>query len=143
MRLSLTPSFPSGRQQGASGLGRLSSRQRDPRESTRLELVSLACEVAVLTTHMDQDFGSLGRHPDAEEIKHSCWQHRVAAMGLLSRETSFDELSHDNLRKSVDVFRTRLQDVKHLQDRLEELQYARAAETVHSVVVALRAAHSM
>ena len=123
-------------------LGRLSSRQRDPRESTRLELVSLACEVAVLTTHMDQNLSSLGRHPDAEEIKHSCWQHRIAAVGLLSRETSFDALSHDSLRKSVDVFRTRLQDVKHLQESLEELHYSRAGETVRSVVVALWAAHS-
>lgn len=122
-------------------LGRLPSQQRDPRERTRLELVSLACEVAVLTAHMEQNLTAKGGHLVGEEIKHSCWQHRIAATGLLSRETSFDELSHDSLRKSVDVFRTRLEDVKHLQECLEELHFV--PSTVHSLVVAMRDSHGM
>lgn len=100
-------------------LGRLPSQQPEARERTRLDLVSLASEIAVLTALLDQNLNSVDSHPEAEEIKHSCWQHRIAAMGLLSRETSFDELSVESLRKSVDVFRIRLEDVKDLQRSLE------------------------
>ena len=82
-----------GPAQGARMLGRLSSLGPDSRGLTRLDLVSLASEVAVLTALLDQNLNSGCSHPEAEEIKHSCWQHRIAAMGLLSRETSFDELS--------------------------------------------------
>jgi hypothetical protein len=102
-------------------LGRLPSQRRDALERTRLDLVSLASEIAVLTALLHQNLNSVDSHPEAEEIKHSCWQHRIAAMGLLSRETSFDELSVESLRKSVDVFRIRLEDVKDLQRSLEEL----------------------
>ena len=105
-------------------LGRLPSQQPEARERTRLDLVSLASEIAVLTALLDQNLNSVDSHPVAEEIKHSCWQHRIAAMGLLSRETSFDELSVESLRKSVDVFRIRLEDVKDLQRSLEELRPA-------------------
>ena len=90
----------------------------DPREATRLELVALACEVAVLTALMDQALERVLRRPGAQAIKDGCRVHRTAAMQLLSPETRFEEFSDESLWTALEAFQARLRSVQHLLGRL-------------------------
>lgn len=102
-------------------LGRSSRRRAhvyDPREATRLELVALACEVAVLTGLMDEALERVIRRPGAQAIKDGCRVHRSAAMQLLSPETRFEEFSDESLWSALESFQARLRGVQHLLGRL-------------------------
>jgi len=100
----------------------LSPRRRDPdhdpREATRLELVALACEVAVLTALMDEALERVIRHPGAQAVKDGCRVHRSAAMRLLSPETRFEDFSDESLWTALEGFQARLRGVQHLLGRL-------------------------
>ena len=93
----------------------------DPREATRLELVALACEVAVLTALMGEPLERVIRHPGAQAIKDGCRVHRSAAMQLLSAETRFEEFSDESLWTALESFQARLRGVQHLLGRLDRM----------------------
>ena len=96
---------------------------RDRRELTRLRIVALACEVAVLTALMDEDLTPISRHPDAQNLKHGCWEHRRIALELLFLpETSLEQLSDESMQKAVESFQTRLNDVLGLRMQMERLR---------------------
>jgi hypothetical protein len=88
----------------------------DEREAARLELVGIACEIAVLTALVAGDVEAVMKQPGAMEIKLSCLQHGRAAMKVLSPESSLDEAVN-----TVGMFRTRLRDVRYLRDRLRNM----------------------
>jgi hypothetical protein len=88
----------------------------DEREAARVELVGIACELEVLTALIAKDVEAVIRQPGAMEIKHSCLQHRRAAMKVLSPEASLDETVD-----TVGIFKTRLRDVRYLRDRLKNM----------------------
>ena len=95
---------------------------RDRRELTRLKIVALACEVAVLTALLDQDLTPISRHPAAQDLKHSCWEHRRMALELLFMpETGLDQLSDQSMVNAVDSFQMRLKDVLGLRMETERL----------------------
>lgn len=104
---------------------------RDRRELTRLRIVALACEVAVLTALMDEDLTPISRHPDAQDLKYSCWEHRRMALELLFwPETRLDQLSDESLLQAVDSFQARLKDVLGLRMQTDRLRSAGAREQV-------------
>ena len=104
---------------------------RDRRELTRLKIVALACEVAVLTALLDEDLTPISRHPAAQDLKHSCWEHRRMALELLFLpETRLDQLPDDSLAKAVDAFQTRLKDVLGLRMQTNRLRSVGVREQI-------------
>jgi len=104
---------------------------RDRRELMRLKIVALACEVAVLTALMDEDLTPISRHPAAQDLKHSCWEHRRMALELLFLpETRLGQLSDDSLLKAVDAFQRRLKEVLGLRMDMDRLRSVQSREQI-------------
>lgn len=95
--------------------------QPDERESTRLRLVALACEVAVVAARIEEDLAAAGRHVRARELKDLCWEHRRIALELLAPATNFDELPDAVLLNALDAFRDRARDIAQLRRRADRM----------------------
>lgn len=91
------------------------------RELTRLELVGAACEVAVVTAHLDDDLAPVSGDDRARELRNRCWEHRRVALELLAPETRFEEYSEERLLGALDAFHERLRDVMRLRRHVQRL----------------------
>jgi hypothetical protein len=89
---------------------------QDEREASRVELVAIASELAVVTHLIDQELISFSAETGAMEIHLSCLEHRRAALALLSRSATFDDPP-----VTKEAFRTRLRDARYLRDRLKNM----------------------
>jgi hypothetical protein len=100
---------------------------RDAPERTRLRIVGLACEVAVLTALMNNDLAPFSRHPLAKEFKLAGGEHRRVALDLLSTDTRFDAFTREDLETVAESFAQRVQDVRFLRGRVSSFLLARRA----------------
>lgn len=91
------------------------------RERSRLELVGLACEVAVVSGHMDEELAPVSENMRARELRDSCQAHHRVALELLAPETCFEDLSDAGLLHAIDAFRDRLREVMRLRSRVDGL----------------------
>lgn len=100
---------------------------RNAPERTRLRIVGLASEIAVLTALMHDDLAAFSLHPLAREFKRAGWEHRRVALDLLSPETRFEAFTREDLETVADSFAHRLQDVRYLRGRVSTFLLARKA----------------
>jgi len=91
------------------------------RELTRLELVGTACEVAVVTAHLDDDLAPVSADRQARELRDRCWEHRRMALELLSPDTCFDDFTEEGLLHALEGFQARLRDVMRLRRMVDRL----------------------
>lgn len=117
----LRPKFTERAPKREAGLNLWRGHQPDERESMRVRLVALACEVAVVAARIDEDLAAAGRRVRARELKDVCWEHRRIALELLSPTTSFEELSDAGLRNALDAFRERAHEVARLRRRADRI----------------------
>ena len=103
---------------------------RDAPECTRLRIVGLASEVAVLTALMHDDLAPFSRHPLAREFKRAGGEHRRVALDLLSTDTRFEAFTRQDLDTVAESFTQRLQDVRYLRGRVSTFLLARRAPMV-------------
>lgn len=98
----------------------------DERERSRLDLVGLACEVAVLAALMDEDLAPVNQDRRARALQDSCREHRSAALDLLAPEARHEDLTDDGLRFAIRSFHDRLREVMRLRTRVDRLLLGRA-----------------
>lgn len=96
----------------------------DDRETIRLALVAVACEVAVLTALMDGDLLPVRTDPRAGDLQHRCCEQRRVALELLSHDTRFEDFSPEGLLDTLDAFQGRLEEVLSLRLHVEQLLLA-------------------
>jgi hypothetical protein len=115
--LGLSENFRSGRARGLGSRSRQERNVNEDYEDVRLHMVALACEVVVLVALIEQDLVHAIDHTDADEIKHACAQHRIAADRLLGSQLEpGEERSLADLCAEINEFYTRLEDLSQLRD---------------------------
>jgi hypothetical protein len=98
--------------------------RRDEREAQRLELVGLACEIAVVAGHIDDDLAPVQADAAAQDLRASCGEHRRVALELLAPETLFEALSSQALLEALDAFRARQREIVRLRSQVDRLLQA-------------------
>jgi hypothetical protein len=98
--------------------------RRDEREAQRLELVGLACEIAVVAGHIDEDLAPVQGDAAAQDLRASCSEHRRVAQELLAPETLFEALSPESLLQALDAFRARQREIVRLRSQVDRLLQA-------------------
>jgi hypothetical protein len=78
--------------------------------------------VAVLAALVDEELTPVSRHPDAQDLKHSCWEHRRTALEWLSPETRFEDITEDELLRGKASFQRKLREVIWLRRRVREVR---------------------
>lgn len=92
----------------------------DCRESVRLFLVGLACEIATVASLVDEKLIS-AREPSDQELRRQCLAFRARALDVLAPQTNFAALSDAMLRETLKSFR---------QDQTQLLQLATEAHVL-------------
>lgn len=90
------------------------------RESVRLDLVGLACEIATIASLVEERLGAK-REPSNQELRRQCLAYRARALNLLAPKTNLAALPNAQLRETLKSFR---------EDQTQLLQLATEAHVL-------------